>query len=292
MRTINQIISETCNTRRARVEIARDNRMIAIYALNPELERIDSYMFKRRRDNILKVIQEGKGVETIANKEMKDLIAKRKDLMARRGIDERFDEIHPECPLCKDTGYVKKNSLRVVCSCMSREIVEAYEEAGLSDYNSIVPKNFKPDYISSSASRRSEVYKSIGKILNSISIGELHPIYVYSDGPQTGKTYLSVVAIKIAITLGLSAAYTKCEDLININEDRLENYKNYNLLVIDDFISGATRNWNIAGTLNSILETRNSRGLATIIVSNESVFEMVEKSDERVAGKLSRATKI
>lgn len=292
MRTINQIISETCNTRRARVEVARDNRMIAIYALNPELERIDSFIFKRRRDNILKVIQDGSDVQSIANQEMKDLYKQRKDLMSRRGIDERFDEIHPECPLCNDTGYVKKNSLRVVCSCMSQEIVEAYEEAGLSDYNSIVPKNFKPDYISSAASRRSDVYKSIGKILNSISIGELHPIYVYSDGPQTGKTYLSVVAIKIAITLGLSAAYVKCEDLVNISEDRLDNYKNYSLLVIDDFVSGVTRNWNIAGTLNSILETRSSRGLATIVVSNESVFEMVEKSDERVAGKLSRATKI
>lgn len=292
MKTIKQFIADTCSFRRARMETDCNDRILETYAKYPELEHIDSIILKVRRTNLIKVIEMQMEPSMIVSDEERQLIAKRKDFLAKYGIDESFDEIRPECPKCKDTGFIKQKSLMVVCSCMSNELIEAYNEAGLSDYNSIVPKNFKADYIPSAAERRKEANKTLVRILNSITEGKSHPLYVYSDGAQKGKTYLAVVVTKIAITLGLSAAYVKCEDLTDIYDDKLESYKSFDLVIIDDYISGATRIRNLASVLNAIIETRNSRGLATVIVSNETKLEMVEKSDERIAGKISRAIDI
>lgn len=292
MRTINTIISETRSLRQARMENLRDDRIASAYRKFPELERIDTVLFTARRNNLLRVIQNQIDVEAVIDDNVKHITETRNNFLNSHNIPLDFDELIPECKLCNDTGFVKKKSLTVVCNCMSQELIEAYNEAGLSDYNSVLPNNFKPSYIPKSADRRTDVHKSLVKILNSISEGKSHSVYIYSDGAQTGKTFLSVVITKIAITLGLSAVYVKCEDILNYSDDSIDGLKHFDLLIIDDYVSGVTRMRNLAGTLNSILEARKNRGLATVIVSNETKIEMVENSDERIAGKLSSAIDI
>ncbi len=292
MKTINDFISETCSHRRARKEALRDERILDTYTKYPELERIDEFVFKIRRTNIIKMLEELTDPANVVNEEVNELNTKRANFIKDHGIDPKFDELQPECPKCNDTGYIQKKSLSVVCSCMGEELIDAYNAAGLKDFDSVVPKNFKVDYIKNFAARRDVVHKKLVNILSSIAEGKKHSTYVYSDGVQTGKTYLSVVITKIAITLGLSAAYIKCEDLQTMTPEDVEEFKRIKLLIIDDYIGATTRSRYLAYNLNVILEARENLGYATVVVSNETKIEIVQNSDERIAGKLSRAREI
>lgn len=292
MKTINHFIKETCATRIATAEDERDYRVLMTYRKYPQLERIDTMLFKIRRDNILRVIESGADASTVISDSLREAKAKRKAFLVNNRIDENFDQIVPLCTKCNDTGFIKNKSLSIVCSCMKDELLDAYNEAGLSDYNSVMPNCFKADYIEKSAQRRDSVHKTMAKILTEITNGKSHPLYIYSDGSQTGKTFLSVVAIKTAISLGISAAYVKCDSLSDLSLDRMEDYKNIQFLVIDDYIGSVTKEKGIGGILNSILETRQNRGFATVVVSGEEPIDMVRNSDERIASKLKRATKI
>lgn len=176
---------------------------------------------------------------------------------------------------------------------MRDELLEAYSEAGLGDFNSVVPTSFKADYIEKAAARRTDVYKTFARLLSSINDGKTHPLYLYFDEPQTGKTFISVVSIKNAISLGIDSAYVKCDDLSYVNEDTVDAYKSVQFLVIDDFLGAVTTGArNVGRLLNSILETRMNRGLATVIVTNEDYTSVIRNSDERIASKIKRASKI
>lgn len=293
MRTIKAILSDAAVARKADSEIYRDERIERVYAEHPALERIDSALLKCRRDRIIRIIESGEDPQTMMDSRMREILDKRRAYIISNGIDEHFDEAQPICPICKDTFFIQKNSIKVICKCMRDSLLEAYSQAGLTDYNSVVPTAFKADYIEKFAARRTDVYKTFARMLSTINEGKTHPIYLYYDEPQTGKTFISVVSIKNAISLGIDSAYVKCDDLTYSSEDTMNFYKSVQFLVIDDYLGAVTTGArNVGRVLNSILETRMNRGLATVIVTNEDFASAIRNSDERIASKLKRASKI
>ena len=92
-------------------------------------------------------------------------------------------------------------------------------------------------------------------------------INILYDSVQTGKTFLAVYIMKLAINLGHSAYYTRLDDL-SVKYEELDDYKDADLLVIDDYIANMTMTGMIGTRLNSVLESRIAKGLPVILVTS------------------------
>ena len=196
------------------------------------------------------------------------------------------------CSKCGDTGFVKgKDGTPRVCSCKQAELEECYESCGLGDYTSFTMKNYRDDYLGD-PEKRSEIKKQMLRAMLGVGDTASKPIWVYSGAPQTGKTYLSVIMTKTAISLGKSAFFIKCENLASLESDTIEDIKRIDFLVIDDFADDVTLHGDVGSVLNSVLEIRAASGLCTILVSALPLSDLVNGCDMRVSGKLGRAGKI
>ena len=287
MRTIDSFINETLNSRQVQKQIDMEGRIDKTYEKYPELQEIDEKILEIRKEKIMKLLENESSSPDLESKDENDLKAKRAKFLKNNCIAPEFDQEWVICEKCNDTGYVKKGSIRTVCSCMKDELEDAFKAAGLGDFKNIKPSLMDPKAIKNPKNKRAEARKKLDSVMAGIFKGEPQSSLIYSDGAQTGKTFLSVCVTKILIGCGLNAVYVKLEDLYDMSESELEDVRYADFLIIDDFISSSTKSFKIAAALNRILEFRSMNEKFTMLVMGESPSEAVSGSEERVAAKLS-----
>ena len=300
MKTINNLIRETCNARKADKEIERNNRIEEIYTVYPQLERLDEGIIRVRGQNLIRIAEKNLDISDLPTEEEKRLDAMRKDFIAKHCIDPAFDEEKVISSKCSDTGFIKKKYkdryIYKVCGCMQSELEEAYEAAGLGDFSLILPSAFDPEYIEVSEEKRINVNRRLTKALTDYILDGNSDTYIYTDGVQTGKTFLSVCFAKVAIELGCSVMYMKIDNFgqldLTEDKDKINFLKDCDFLLIDDFASIITGNNRVAYLLNMILEARQAKGLISLVISNETKEMIVDSCDERIAGKLRSAVRL
>ena len=296
MKTIAMLISDACRRREADKEIERQNRIDAVYRAHPEIERIDRAIMLERTQSLIRVTEQDLDASDLPTEEEKALLIKRASLLRTTGTDPEFDSEFPVCSKCNDTGYISKERkntvIRKVCSCMKEELKEAYAEAGLADYESVIPSSFDPAFIERSKDKRKLVNQTLVEGVLKLGAGKRADTFIYTDGVQSGKTFLTICFAKFAIELGYSVMYVKCDDIQSFEGDTIDWMKNCDVLLVDDFSSGITGVYRISNILNSVMDVRNAKGLLSVFVTNESKEEIVAKCEERVAGKLSAAKRL
>lgn len=288
MRTIDMIISATLSNRDAVKQIERDARVLRTYEKYPELQRIDNNIKDNIRANLMKILDNELDPEDIQNEEENRLLKAREQFLRMNCISSDFDKLWPVCEKCDDTGFVSKGNIRRVCSCMRDELEEAYKEAGLGDYSSVKPSLLDEKAIKNQENKRKEARSRLDSVIASLIDKKEQSALIYCDKAQTGKTFLSICFTKVVIQCGFSGCYVKMDDLMNASDERVSDYKYCDFLVIDDFSSVLTNNFKIRFALDRILETRLNNGKFMLIIMNESPSEAVNKSDEKIAAKLSR----
>ena len=292
MKTIKGLIAAGLAETEAARRIIREESMMRVYKDHPDLKEIDGRIIDIRKDRLIAAIDHDDRLAKRYDIEEESLIAKRDMLIRDNGIDPEFDMEKPICTKCGDTGFVKgKDGTPKVCSCKEAELEECYESCGLGDYTSFTMKNYRDDYLGE-PDKRSEIKKKMLRVMLGMGEEATNALWLYSGAPQTGKTYLSVCIAKLAISLGKSAFYTKCENLASFENDTIEDIKKMDFLVIDDFADDVTLHGDIGSVLNNVLEVRTASGLCTILVSALTLTELVGGCDMRVSGKLGRAGKI
>ena len=288
MKTIDYFIREELSQRTA-------ERIIDVYERFPKLRVIDDKIIALRRSNILKILDNEMDSSDFVSKEEDKLQKERAKFVKEHLIPTDFDTLIIQCEKCKDTGYIVKNgpvNVRKVCSCMKLPIELSYKEAGLSDYGFVEPKNLKDSEIKNQKNIRAAAKKRLDKVIEDIIVEKPQGILIYSDGTQTGKTYLSVCVAKMVINFGYSAMFIRTDSIANLSADKIEDLKRCDFLVIDGYLGSLTRSGKTGEILDGILETRNYSNLPTIIVTSETPDETVTNSYERVASKLSTAERI
>lgn len=296
MKTIRQLVNETRSMRQTDKELDREDRVDAVYRDFPGLERIDEQIVRVRGQNLIRVAEKKIDAFSLPTEEEKELAEKRRVFIMKNNIDPEFDELKIVCPKCKDEGFIsgkyKDGHLYKVCDCMKDELEEAFAQAGLGYYKTINSDTFDTKHIASSAEKRTNVRKILTRALMDFCYGGNAETYIYSDGVQTGKTFLAVWFAKTAIELGCSTFYCKADDVISADDEFISNLKECKVLVIDDFSSRVTAVNKAASILNNVLDIRSSAGLMTVFVTTESKEEIIAESDERVSGKLVGAVKL
>lgn len=290
MKTIDYFIDREKQQRNIDRSIRHEAFIEDFYAKNPELKRMDTEIVAQRT-NALTAILDG----DLEARKSAELIKKRveqskKDYLMKHNITPDYENELPICDKCSDTGYVGEGAQRKVCKCMNEAKEQCFVAAGLGNFTRVSAKNYDEEYCKNKA-RRKDVTAKLSRIYQN-KLTSRNSIWIYADGIQTGKTYLSVVMIKQIIGRGDSASYVKCEDISELSESQMELVNKVDMLFIDDFSSVLTTSGSNGSILNNILETRSGNELPTILITSESYAELLAESDVRIAGKLKFAERI
>ncbi len=282
--TIKELIAISNKEAAAERALRLDDKLRKIYEACPELREVDSRIAELKGNRLIAVIDKNKDLINICDdeiskaKEQKDLILKSKK------IDPKYDEEEFICSKCSDTGFVKgKDGTDKVCSCRKESVLEAIRDSGLADYGSFDMRNYRNDYLGDEAGRSKLLTSLVSVMMNKDNSKDL---WLYSDKPQSGKTYLAICVCKAAVRLGKSVYYIKCEECGYTKPSVSEEIKYADFLVIDDFAGEVTQDSTCASFINSIIEARGAAGRKTVLVSAMPKDDLISTCDMRIAGKI------
>ncbi len=245
-------------------------------------------------------------------KEIKDLQNKILELKSEKQeiLDKLKVTLSPKysCDKCNDTGYILKNGLSEMCSCMKQELLnEAYNKSNMYNLQDETFDNLDLNLFStepnlerygSPTSPRENIQKIIQvskDFIKDFSSKEQKNL-LFTGSAGIGKTYISSCIANEIIKNGHTVLYQTAPLLLDSIFDYKYNNKstkalydnlfNVNLLIIDDLGTEnltAAKFSEIFTLLNARLLTPNTK---TIISTNFSLEELSKMYDTRIVSRL------
>lgn len=226
-----------------------------------------------------------------------ELVAKRRAAIVKLGYPEDYTDVHYSCTECSDTGFVGGTRM---CRCFREALIKAniassgigglidkqsFENFDLSwyKYDESVYTKMKANL----AAAKSYVKNFAKKKDNLLLIGKT----------GTGKTHISTSIAREIISLGYNVVYDSTQNIIadfeadrfksgyGSYEPRSERHLECDLLIIDDLGTEFSNQFTVS-CLYNLLNTRQNRGLATIISTNLSPDELAKKYEDRIYSRI------
>ena len=289
MITIKELIEMSRAELEAERNIEKDYRVAEYYRKFPELAAIDGDLIELRKSAMIASLEGRDDYAGRFGSKEAALRQKRENYLKDNNIPADFDSEKFICDKCNDTGYIAgKDGTRKVCSCMKEHLEECYDNSGMRDYRSVKLESYRNGYLGDEAGRKKRMNSILSACLGRGDNAE-KDIWIYQGGPQTGKTFLTIVAAKGLINIGKSAIYCKCEAIEDMEDEDIEDLKTCDVLFIDDFAADIASRRRIAYVLNTVFEIRNASGRKTLLVSYETQNQLIADCDIRLAGKLKNA---
>lgn len=245
-------------------------------------------------------------------KEIKELQNKILDLKSEKQkiLDKLKVTLSPKytCTKCNDTGYILKNGLSEMCSCMKQELLnEAYNKSNMYNLQDETFDNLDLNLFStepnlerygSPTSPRENIQKIIQVSKDFIKdfSNKNQKNLLFTGSAGIGKTYISSCIANEIIKNGHTVLYQTAPLLLDSIFDYKYNNKstkalydnlfNVNLLIIDDLGTEnltAAKFSEIFTLLNARLLTPNTK---TIISTNFSLEELSKMYDTRIVSRL------
>ena len=245
-------------------------------------------------------------------KEIRDLQNKILDLKSQKQkiLDKLKVTLSPKysCDKCNDTGYILKNGLSEMCSCMKQELLnEAYNKSNMYNLQDETFDNLDLNLFStepnlerygSPTSPRENIQKIIQVSKDFIKdfSNKDQKNLLFTGSAGIGKTYISSCIANEIIKNGHTVLYQTAPLLLDSIFDYKYNNKsikalydnlfNVNLLIIDDLGTEnltAAKFSEIFTLLNARLLTTNTK---TIISTNFSLEELSKMYDTRIVSRL------
>ena len=285
-----------------------------LYKKYPKLQEIESSLSDisiKTAKSILTNSASTTAIDTL-KQEFKKLDTQKNSILHSVGINPTDLEPVFECNLCKDTGYIQKDGINQMCTCLKQKIFNIeYNKSNLGNLENENFNNFSLDVYSneinsekynSKISPRDNIKKieTIAKkfIENFDSPSEKNLIFMGNSG--LGKTFLSNCIANELLNSGKTVLYQTApnmlDEIINYrfdkpgcNKDIIDNLLNVDLLIIDDL---GTENINsmkfteLFNIINTRLLNQNNKITKTIISTNLTLQNIYSIYDERIASRI------
>ena len=274
-----------------------EERRAKVHALSPSIAEIDRQLsgtglllFRiacEGGEDLQKKIDE-------ARKENEALLDRRRALLTALGLPADYTELHYDCPLCSDTGYLPNTQM---CDCMKRALaVEGFRASGLGaliDRQSF--KNFSLDrFADEDRALMENNLRKMQDYASNFRAGAKSLLLV--GGTGLGKTHLSTAVACAVIEGGYSVLYDTAHNIVfDFNYDqfkskpeeelRSEKYLSCDLLLLDD-LGTEVQTKHTASYLYNLINTRMNRGKSTIVSTNLTPNELLERYGDRLASRL------
>jgi len=290
-------------TRRIANETRAEDRKAQIYEAIPRIRDIDEQLrytpveivraaFAKREDPIPKL-------EKVKEKNLK-LQAERRECLVSHGYSWDYLDVHYDCEKCNDTGYLKPG---VPCECL----VNAYKTEQVKKISEDFGFEVKPlDSINYDYYSKEKIGNITSAYDNTKMLVDICRCYVkdFENKKRNlfitgisgiGKTYIaSCVALEVA-NRGFSVAYGTAFDILGAmedkkfnresSEDKTDDYKKADLLIIDDLGAEMITAYSTAALYN-LISMRQTAAKATILISTFSVSEIKNKYTPQIASRI------
>ena len=230
-------------------------------------------------------------------KRNKELQEKRRELIVALGYPADYTDLKYTCKDCSDTGFIDGTR---TCHCLKELIIKGRIEA--SAMGRLLEKqsfdNFELDWYSydEKAKERMKVNLAIAKnYVRDFAKKQDNLLLIGSTG--TGKTHISTAIARELIHKGYDVIYDSTQNIISDfeadrfrnnygrEENKSEKYLDCQLLIIDDLGTEFSNQFTLS-TIYNLLNTRQNKGLPTIISTNLSPEELARKYEDRIYSRI------
>ena len=225
------------------------------------------------------------------------LVARRKEIMLSMGLPEDYTEVHHYCKECSDTGFI--DGVRM-CKCFREELIKATILS--SGIGHLIEKqsfdNFDLDWYKDDPRNQERMKLNLAaakSYCDNFHKTKCNLLLIGKTG--TGKTHISTAIAKRIIELGFEVLYDSSQNIVGAFEnDRFKSgygpyepkgdkYLECDLLIIDDLGTEFINQFTVS-CLYNLINTRQNKGLSTIISTNLSYEELSKKYEDRIFSRL------
>ncbi len=290
----NEILSDYEKRRQDHLFSSMDLRD-RLYEEHPEFKQLDDEFADLSFERVTLRREQGRGADETAFIERHDsLIARKKALFEKYGLPGDYLDIHYDCPLCKDTGFIGQSR----CECLKKRLIEKLYEQ--SNIRNILKKENFDHYTDIYYNEAEKAFMNdlVAQAKSFISSFDEAPKNLLLFGePGSGKTFITNCIAKELLDSSHSVIYfsaTQIFDLIadikfrnsgEIEKLPLTDIYECDLLVIDDLGTENTNSFT-SKELFTILNERRLLNKSTIISTNLNMQQLKDIYSERSASRI------
>ena len=225
-----------------------------------------------------------------------ELVAKRRKLLVELGYPEDYTDVHYTCKVCSDTGFVGTK----MCTCLKQLLITKNIQS--SGMGNLIDKQSFDNFNVEVYKNNPEVYARMQRNLRiakafADNFARHHDNLLLIGTTGTGKTHVSTAIAKTVISQGFDVLYDSVQNIINDFEtDKFRSgysqtepistkYLECDLLIIDDLGAEFISQFSVSALYN-LINTRQNKGLSTIISTNLSGPELAGKYDGRIYSRI------
>lgn len=274
----------------------------------PEISEINNQLAKTGMQ-IINVIRSGENVsEKIAELKSKNLQAQKmiKELLVQHGYPENYLKVKYFCEKCSDTGFMgneKCSCLKNLIASMTASEMNKKSHINLCSFNTFDLSMYRGNDLSETENYRnimSKVFSYCRDYADNFNTSSEN--ILMSGRTGLGKTHISLAIANEVLKKGYNVLYDSSLNYLNQIEkehfgrdtsgrDTLERLMSADLLIFDDLGSEYDKPFYIS-TIYNVINTRLNKRLPTIISTNLSNRELLEKYEERIVSRILGIYKI
>ena len=277
----------------ARAEADYRNEMLR--EKSPEIAKIDAELSSTGL-LLFKAACSGGSVAEIRERNAA-LCKRRKEVVVSLGYPEDYTEVKYTCGKCSDTGFDEDGKM---CSCFKEELVKA--TIASSGIGKLIEKqsfeNFDLDWYKKtpgSYDRMAAILAEAKLYVKNFPKKRGNLLLLGTTG--TGKTHISTSIAADVIKQGYDVVYDTAQNIFSDfefdrfkngygrEESRCDKYMECDLLIIDDLGTEFSSQFTLS-CLYNLINTRQNRGLGTIISTNLDVDDLSERYEARIYSRL------
>ena len=280
--------------RRKTALLEADGRNEIARSESEEIRRIDEELTKTGM-LIFKTAVEGGDIAPVRERN-KALMKRRGELLVGLGYPEDYTEVKYSCKECSDTGIVGTK----YCNCLKEIMIR--ERIAASAMGRLIEKQSFDNFDLSHYSYDPKVAEKMKMIL-AMAKGYVRDFATKGGnllliGPTgTGKTHISTAIARELIHQGYNVIYDSTQNIISDfesdrfrsgygrEENRSDKYLDCSLLIIDDLGTEFSSQFTLA-TIYNLLNTRQNKGLSTVISTNLSPDDLAKKYEDRIYSRI------
>lgn len=290
------IVKEEIEASRLRARSEADARSEALGLVSPEIAAIDEEL-RGTGMAVFKIACEGGDISAVKERNAR-LNERRREIIRSLGYPDDYTEPKYSCPICSDTGFIE--GVRM-CSCFRERLVTL--NIASSGMGRLIEKqsfdNFDLDWYKSDPAvydRMCKYFKEARRYADEFSEKGGNLLIIGSTG--TGKTHITTAIAKVVISKGHSVIYDSAENIVSDfeadkfksgysqKESVSDKYLECDLLIIDDLGTEFQSQFSSV-CLYNLINTRQNKGLSTIISTNIELKDLAERYDGRIFSRIA-----